>query len=137
MSRVDQFKLDFEDWAYRMQLMGEDSEAGIEEIRAQIRGGLERPGKAVLLDVARGTGGHAYAVIAGACIMGVWKTSGKQPRRQRNERNSVGGRKKIDGEWVSFVVEDKGQMLVFARWGDPITLDASLSGIRKYARVEE
>ena len=45
MSRVDQFKLDFEDWAYRMQLMGEDSEAGIEEIRVQIREDWSDPEK--------------------------------------------------------------------------------------------
>jgi hypothetical protein len=45
MSRVDQFKLDFEDWAYRMKLMGEDSEAGIEEIRAQIREDWNDPEK--------------------------------------------------------------------------------------------
>lgn len=37
MSDIDQFRLDFEDWAYRMNLLGEDCEEGIEDIRQQIR----------------------------------------------------------------------------------------------------
>lgn len=45
--------------------------------------------------------------------------------------------RKIDGEWVSFVVEDtRADARVFARWGRSDYPGCQFR-IRKYARVEE